>query len=61
MTEFYATHEEHNTPEEFRDRVRKLFCQPKKTMVDIILDRDRPAVSMRNRESRTKFQRRRGI
>ncbi|MDA8327261.1 MAG: CGGC domain-containing protein [Nitrospiraceae bacterium] len=36
-----GTHEEHNTPEEFRQRVKRLFCQPKKTMVDIILDKDR--------------------
>lgn len=35
-----GTHEEHVTPEEFRDRIKKLFCQPKKTMVDVILDKD---------------------
>lgn len=35
-----GTHEEQVTPEEFRDRVKKLFCQRRKTMVDIILDRD---------------------
>ncbi len=35
-----GTHEEHVTPEEFRRRVKKLFCQPRKTMVDVILDRD---------------------
>jgi predicted metal-binding protein len=35
-----GTHQEHITPEEFRQRVKKLFCQPKKTMVDMILDRD---------------------
>lgn len=35
-----GTHEEHITPEEFRGRVRKLFCQPRKTMVDIILKKD---------------------
>jgi predicted metal-binding protein len=35
-----GTHEEHVSPEEFRGRVQKLFCQPKKTMVDIILDKD---------------------
>jgi len=34
-----GTHQEHITPEEFRRRVKKLFCQPRKTMVDIILDR----------------------
>jgi predicted metal-binding protein len=35
-----GTHEDHITPEEFRSRVKKLFCQPKKTMVDIILNKD---------------------
>jgi len=35
-----GTHEEHVTPEEFRRRVKKLFCQPRKTMVDIILNKD---------------------
>lgn len=35
-----GTHEEHVTPEEFRDRVKKLFRQPRKTMADIILDKD---------------------
>lgn len=35
-----GTHEEHVTPEEYRGRVRKLFCQPRKTMVDLILDKD---------------------
>ena len=35
-----GTHEEHITPEEFRRRVKTLFRQPKKTMVDLILDRD---------------------
>ena len=35
-----GTHEEHVTPDEFRGRVKKLFCQPRKTMVDLILDRD---------------------
>ena len=35
-----GTHEEHITPEEFRQRVKKLFNQPRKTMVDIILDKD---------------------
>jgi len=32
-----GTHEEHVTPEEFRHRVKEVFCQPRKTMVDIIL------------------------
>ncbi len=35
-----GTHQEHITHEEFRDRVKKLFCQPQKTMVDVILGRD---------------------
>ena len=35
-----GTHEEHTTPEEFRRRVKKLFRQPRKTMVDIILNKD---------------------
>ncbi len=35
-----GTHEEHISPEEFRTRVRKLFCQPRKTMIDMILGKD---------------------
>ncbi len=35
-----GAHEEHITPEEFRRRVKKLFLQPRKTMVDIILNED---------------------
>ncbi len=35
-----GTHREHVTPEEYRERVRKLFCQQQKTMVDVIKDRD---------------------
>jgi predicted metal-binding protein len=35
-----GTHEEHVTPEEYRKRVKKLFCQPRKTMVDVIFDKD---------------------
>ena len=35
-----GTHEEHITTEEFRLRVKKLFCQPRKTMVDLILNKD---------------------
>ncbi|HKN19316.1 MAG TPA: CGGC domain-containing protein [Dissulfurispiraceae bacterium] len=31
-----GTHEEHITPEEFRGRVKKLFCQQKETMVDLM-------------------------
>jgi predicted metal-binding protein len=34
-----GTHEEHITPEEIRRRAKKLFCQPRKTMVDIILNK----------------------
>jgi predicted metal-binding protein len=35
-----GTHQEHISMEEFRGRVKKLFCQPRKTMVDMILDKD---------------------
>jgi predicted metal-binding protein len=35
-----GTHEEHITPEEFRRRVKRLFQQPRKTMVDVVLNRD---------------------
>ena len=35
-----GTHEEHITPAEFRGRVKKLFCQSRKTMVDLILNKD---------------------
>ena len=35
-----GTHEEHIDDDEFRRRVKGLFCQRKKTMVDMILDRD---------------------
>jgi len=35
-----GTHQEHITPEEYRGRVKKLFCQPRKTMADLILNRD---------------------
>jgi len=35
-----GTHEEHITSEEFRDRVKRVFCQPQKSMVDIILNKD---------------------
>jgi len=35
-----GTHEEHVTPEEYRERVKKLFCQPRKTMADVILAKD---------------------
>jgi predicted metal-binding protein len=35
-----GTHTEHITPEEYRKRVKKLFCHPQKSMVDVILDKD---------------------
>ncbi len=35
-----GTHEEHITPEEFRERVKKLFAQQRKTMIDVILNKD---------------------
>jgi predicted metal-binding protein len=35
-----GTHEEHVIPEEFRQRIKRLFCQPRKTMVDVILNKD---------------------
>ncbi len=35
-----GTHEEQITEDEFRQRVKNLFCQRRKTMVDMILDRD---------------------
>lgn len=35
-----GTHEEHVSPEEYRERVKKLFCQPHNTMVDVILNKD---------------------
>ncbi len=35
-----GTHQEHVTPEDFRKRVKKLFNQPRKTMIDVILDKD---------------------
>jgi predicted metal-binding protein len=40
ITVVMGTHEEHVAPDEFRERVRRLFCQPRKTMVDIILNKD---------------------
>ena len=40
VTIVLGTHREHVSPEEFRSRVKKLFCQPKKTMVDLILNKD---------------------
>lgn len=35
-----GTHQEHIPDEEFRRRVKRLFEQPRRTMVDMILDRD---------------------
>ena len=35
-----GTHQEHITAEQFRARVKRLFNQKRKTMVDMILDRD---------------------
>ena len=35
-----GTHQEHISPEQFRARVKRLFNQKRKTMVDMILDRD---------------------
>lgn len=34
-----GTHEEHITTDDFKKRVKTVFNQPRKTMVDIILDR----------------------
>ena len=36
-----GTHTENVSPEEFRGRVKNLFHQPRKTMVDIILNKDK--------------------
>lgn len=35
-----GTHEEKEPPEEYRKRIKKLFNQERKTMVDVILQRD---------------------
>jgi predicted metal-binding protein len=35
-----GTHQEHMTPDEFRERVKRLFRQPRKMMADIILNKD---------------------
>ncbi len=40
ITIVIGAHQEHIRPEEFRERVKRLFGQQKKTMVDIILDKD---------------------
>lgn len=36
-----GTHQEHISADEFRDRVRGLFNQPRKNMVDLILNKDK--------------------
>ena len=35
-----GTHEETETPDEYRNRIKRLFNQDRRTMVDIILQRD---------------------
>jgi predicted metal-binding protein len=35
-----GTHQEHISADEYRERVKRLFSQPRKTMVDIILNKD---------------------
>ena len=35
-----GTHEEHVTPEEYKERVKKLFCQTQLSMADVILGND---------------------
>lgn len=35
-----GTHEEHEPPEEYRKRIKRLFNQSRKTMVDVVLQRD---------------------
>jgi len=35
-----GTHEEKETPDEYRERIKRLFSQSKKTMVDVILQKD---------------------
>jgi len=40
ITVVIGTHEEKITPQEYRDKVKKLFCQDLKTMVDVILKKD---------------------
>jgi predicted metal-binding protein len=41
VTIVIGTHQEHITTDEFRSRVKRLFNQQRKTMVDMILDRDK--------------------
>ena len=33
-----GTHEEHSPPDEYRERVKTLFCQSRQTMVDLLLE-----------------------
>jgi predicted metal-binding protein len=40
ITIVIGTHQEHLTPEELRQRVKRLFCQPKKSMMNVILNKD---------------------
>jgi hypothetical protein len=40
ITVVLGTHQEHITPEEFRARVKRLFNQKRKTMVDMIQNKD---------------------
>jgi predicted metal-binding protein len=40
ITVVIGTHQEHITAEQFRTRVKRLFSQKRKTMVDMILDQD---------------------
>ncbi len=40
ITVTIGTHQERITPEEFRGRVKALFNQPRRTMVDVILNKD---------------------
>jgi predicted metal-binding protein len=42
ITIVIGTHQEHITPDEFRGRVKRLFCQSRKTMPDVILNKDEP-------------------
>ncbi|MBI5409160.1 MAG: hypothetical protein HZA14_07330 [Nitrospirae bacterium] len=35
-----GTHQVKTTPQEYRDKIKKLFCQDRKTMVDVILKKD---------------------
>ena len=41
ITIVIGTHEEHITTDEFRSRIKRLLNQQRKTIVDVILDRDK--------------------